>query len=167
MNARSRAGSASTIRSTSGRSSWPPRTSPVRIVFRNLLPTGRPAICSCRSTAADGLRDGADEHAGSGRRRERSRRRSETQPARRYPKPDCATRTTGPRCTCTAASPRGSATARRTSGSRRPDESTAVAAGRQRQNVPDMVDAKPGRPHCARPTTAARRSTTPTSRARG
>ena len=58
--------------------------------------------------------------------------------------PRAASPRTGPRCTCTAASRRGSATARRTSGSRRPSETTPYPKGVSVQNVPDMPDPGPG-----------------------
>ena len=138
---------------------------PVRIVFHNLLPTGTDGdLFLPVDTTPDGLGHGPDGHGGPGGRRHRHGRGPQPDCApstRKDPTHDAASRTTGPPCTCTAASPPGSATARRTSGSPRPDEMTAWPQG-----VSVAERARHGR-RATPPTTAARPSTTPTSRAPG
>ena len=94
---------------------------PVRIVFRNLLPTGAdgdlflPTDSSMMGSGMGpmAMADPVDQGTVDGRRPQPGVHRGPRSPT-------SASRTTAPPCTCTAASPRGSATAPRTSGSPRP-----------------------------------------------
>ena len=157
----------STSRTTSGPTIMATKNRPVRVLFRNLLPTGvdgdlflpvdttvmgAGAGPKMMTLDANGVPDG---HGG-----------RQEQPAGRRPQPDVradarsrppATPRTAPPCTCTAASPPGSATAPRTSGPPRAARTPPTP----------RASASATCPTCPTPAPARRRSSTPTSRARG
>ncbi len=140
---------------------------PVRVLFRNLLPTGvagdlfLPVDTTVMGAGAGPKMMQLDNNGVpmdmADRREQPAGRRPQPDVRRRRPSRRPVTPRTAPPCTCTAASPRGSATARRTSGpplpGRTPRTRRASASATSRT--------------CRTPDPARRRSSTPTSRARG
>ncbi len=110
---------------------------PVRIVFRNLLPTGAEGdlFLPVDSTMMGSGKFGMDHGlTGTGEVLDEVRDPRVRQGAQGF---DCFKDNRRP-CTCTAGSPRGSATGPRTSGSPRPMRSTGYPQGVSVREVPDM-----------------------------